>query len=166
MMKKRLFLRANMSNRRSPVKLDEGAVQIEFILSVLTVLFIIFAMWELIMIVHTMNVLSDAAKEGVRYAIVHGEKNDPAYQSGPGSTTAIAQVVNDYAKLSFNDISAMTVRVCYAPAAGTTGFPCVSGGTNELLNIVRVEVQYDFLPYTALPFRPTLRAASEGRIVY
>lgn len=160
------FRNTKMRGQLPPGKRDEGAVQIEFILSVLTVLFIIFAMWELIMIVHTMNVLSDAAKEGVRYAIVHGEKNDPAYQSGPGSTTAIAAVVNDYAKLSFNDISAMTVRVCYAPAAGTTGFPCSSGGTNELLSIVRVEVEYNFLPYTALPFRPTLRAAAEGRIVY
>lgn len=165
-MKKHVIEDANMKGQPPRSRRDRGAVQIEFVLSILTVLFVMFAMWELIMIVHTMNVLSDAAKEGVRYAIVHGEKNDPAYQSGPGSTTAITQVVSGYAKLSFHDISAMTVRVCYAPAAGTTGFPCVSGGTNELLSIVRVEVEYNFLPYTALPFRPTLRAAAEGRIVY
>jgi len=165
-MKKHVIEDANMKGQPPRSRRDRGAVQIEFVLSIMTVMFVLFAIWELIMIVHTMNVLSDAAKEGVRYAIVHGEKNDPAYQSDPGNVTAIKNVVRDYARLSFQDVPLTAIQVCYAPAAGTTGFPCVSGGTNELLNIVRVEVEYNFLPYTALPFRPTLRAAAEGRIVY
>jgi len=141
---------------------DRGAVQIEFILSILTVLFVMFAMWELIMIVHTMNVLSDAAKEGVRYAIVHGNRNTNC--SGPVSTpectdpdptgTRVAAVVLDYAQYSLHDISAITVNVTYPD------------GGNVPPNRVRVTVAYDFVPYTALNFRPTLRGAAEGRIVF
>ena len=147
--------------RRSRFPRARGAGQIEFILSILTILFLIFAMWEVIMIVYTMNVISDAAKEGVRYAIVHGGGNVNC--SGPNPTpectnpdpaaTRVIDVVKDYARFSLHDTSAITVNVTYfdtlieAPAR------------------VRVEVAYTFIPYTALNLRPTLRAAGEGRIV-
>jgi Flp pilus assembly protein TadG len=136
-------------------------VQIEFILSFLVVMFLIFGMWEMIMVMHTMNVLSDAAKEGVRYAIVHGDRNNSGYQSSSADVTAIEQVVRDYAKLSLHDISAISVNVCYPPASGSG-----CDGSNAAPNRVRVDVAYAFVPYTALNIRPTLHAAAEGRIVY
>ena len=49
-----------------------GATQIEFILTIITIFFVMFWMWELILMTYTMNVLADAAKEGVRTAIVQG----------------------------------------------------------------------------------------------
>lgn len=61
---------------------EEGQGQIEFVLSILTIMFTIFWTWEVVLAVYTYNVLSDAAKEGVRYAIVHGSNN--VYCSGPG----------------------------------------------------------------------------------
>src|SRR5260370_27981377 len=45
---------------------DRGAAQIEFALTILTIVFVMFWMWELVMMTYTMNVLSDSAKEGVR----------------------------------------------------------------------------------------------------
>lgn len=141
---------------------DRGAVQIEFVLSILIVLFVMFAMWELIMVVHTMNVLSDAAKEGVRYAVVHGSRNincsgpaPPPECTDPDITgTRVGAVVLDYAKYSLHDISAITVLVTYPDLCSIP--PCR----------VRVTVSYDFVPYTALNFRPTLHGAAEGRIVF
>lgn len=142
---------------------DKGAVQIEFILSFLTVMFLIFGMWEMIMVVHTMNVLSDAAKEGVRYAIVHGGggstncsgPSPPPECSSPDTTgTRVSAVVRDYAKLSMHDISAITISVTYPD------------GQIIPPSRVRVEVAYAFVPYTALNIRPTLHAAAEGRIVF
>ena len=137
-----------------------GAVQIEFILSILTILFVIFWTWELIMALYTLNVLSDAAKEGVRYAIVHGDGGGtPGRVAAPGPSgptcpcPAIENVVKDYAKYSLQNISAMTVTVTYPDAS------------NAAPSRVRVEVQYNFAPYTALPVTPALRAAAEGRIV-
>ena len=131
-----------------------GAVQIEFILSILVVMFVMFGMWELIMIVHTMNVLSDAAKEGVRYAIVHGSYNTSGAQCGPGNTTPIVQAVTGYAAMSFHDMSAISVNVTYPNGTNTTGDP------------VRVEVYYTFVPYTALNLKPQLSTSAEGKIVF
>jgi len=125
-------------------------------------MFTLFGIWELIMVVHTMNVLSDAAKEGVRYAIVHGGGNMNCSGPSPPETCTnpdpaadkVVAVVKDWARYSFHDISAMGVTVTYPD------------GTTEAPSRVRVEVAYDFVPYTALPIRPQLRAAAEGRIVY
>ncbi len=131
-----------------------GAAQIEFILSIIVIILTIFGIWELIMVTYTMNVLSDAAKEGVRYAIVHGDGNGSGFQSGPGNTSAVEARVTDYARFTLHDISAINIVVTYPD------------GGNTAPNRVRVEVQYNFVPYTAVPVVPLLRAAAEGRIVY
>lgn len=136
-----------------------GAVQTEFMLSILTILFVIFWTWELVMAVYTFNVLSDAAKEGVRYAIVHGSGN--ANCSGPNvpvcpdpSGTSVVDVVNDFAQASLHDISAMTVNVTYPDSTVTPP------------SRVRVTVSYNFIPYIPLPWvPPLLNTAAEGRIV-
>ena len=136
---------------------ENGAVQVEFALTILTILFVMFWMWEMIMVVYTLNVLSDAAKEGVRYAIVRGGNTGGVATpgpSGPGNTTAIENRVKDYAKFSLHDITAIAVSVTYPD------------GSNVAPSRVRVEVAYNFIPYTALPVTPLLRAAAEGRIVY
>ncbi len=137
---------------------DHGAIQVEFALSILTILFVIFFMWELIMAVYTANVLSDAAKEGVRYAIVHGSQGSTSGVanpcSSPGPAAAVQNVVLNYAQLTFHDISAISVNVTYPD--------CDLDPPSR----VRVEVTYSFIPYTALPVNPTLRTAAEGRIVY
>jgi len=142
---------------------SRGAVQIEFVLSFLVIMFLIFGMWELIMIVHTMNVLSDAAKEGVRCAEVRGVWN-PSTKScdaagnpvsvPPPCPSGIDSVVQEYAKYTLHDISAMTVSVTYP------GGSCSTNG-----NRIRVQVNYTFVPYTALKLKPTLSAVAEGRLV-
>jgi Flp pilus assembly protein TadG len=155
------ILRQNRSRRFGRLRRgNRGAVQIEFILSIMVIMFVIFGMWELIMIVHTMNVLSDAAKEGVRYAIVHGSYNTDTYKSGAGTENAVVNYVKNYANLTFHDMSAISVSVTYPDVSGN------DPGGNKAGDKVRVEVAYTFVPYTALNLRPTLRAASEGRIVF
>ena len=143
-------------------KETRGAVQIEFVLSFLTIMFVIFGIWELVMVVYTMNVLSDAAKEGVRYAIVHGGGNINCSGPNPPDTCTnpdvpadnVVNMVKDWARYSFHDISALNVVVTYPD------------GTTEAPARVRVQVVYDFIPFTALPVRPALSAVAEGRIVY
>ncbi|MBI4166063.1 MAG: pilus assembly protein [Acidobacteria bacterium] len=136
-------------------------MQIEFVLSFLTIMFVIFGIWELIMVVYTMNVLSDAAKEGVRYAIVHGGGNINCSGPNPSVTCTnpdpaadnVVALVKDWAQYSFHDIAALNVTVSYPDS------------TSEAPGRVRVEVVYDFIPFTALPIRPALSAVAEGRIV-
>ena len=61
---------------------SRGQAQVEFILSILFVMLFTFGMLEMVLLVYTYNVLADSAKEGVRYAIVHGTHS--ATCSGPG----------------------------------------------------------------------------------
>jgi hypothetical protein len=63
-------------------------------------------------------------------------------------------VVKDWARYTFHDISALTVTVTYPDS------------TSEAPARVRVQVVYTFIPFTALPISPALGAVSEGRIVY
>jgi len=162
-LKPMMHRRQSQRTRRDPLlRGTRGAAQIEFILSFLTIIFVMFGIWELVMVVHTMNVLSDAAKEGVRYAIVHGGgnincsgPNPPTSCTNPDPTaTKVVAVVKDWAKYSLHDISAINVTVTYPD------------NMTEPPGRIRIEVAYNFLPYTALPITPTLRAAAEGRIVY
>jgi hypothetical protein len=138
---------------RSPVCSPRGAVQLEFILTIMTIMFVMFWMWELVMMTYTMNVLSDSAKEGVRYAIVHGLEGSTACSGSP-DTTAIVSRIQDFAKMSLHDMSAMTVTVTYQGSCNLPG------------NWVRVVIAYPFVPYINLPVNYTLHATSEGRIVF
>ncbi|HEV2494256.1 MAG TPA: TadE family protein [Terriglobia bacterium] len=169
---------------------DDGQGQIEFVLSILTIMFTIFWTWEVVLAVYTYNVLSDAAKEGVRYAIVHGSNNQ--YCSGP-----LAGSVNDGNGQCVNtgtapqiptppscgmsaalgtDTSAANVQSvvkCYAalslqPSGSINGMTVTVGypqGDNNALSQVNVTVHYQYVPFLALPITPTLNVASSGRIV-
>jgi hypothetical protein len=60
---------------------DEGSMLIEFSLSIWTLFLVTFLIFEFCMAVYTYSVLGNAAREGVRYAIVHG--TDSSSCSGP-----------------------------------------------------------------------------------
>lgn len=140
---------------------ERGQAQIEFALSIMAVLITVFASWELLMAMYTASVLADAAKEGVRYAIVHGSGSTLC--SGPNLSAPCAydapadevvKTVKNYAKASLHDVSAISVNVTYPD------------GSNEPPNRVQVAVTYTYVPYIQLGFftpRFTTRAA--GRIV-
>src|SRR5258708_4499914 len=82
---------------------ESGQALIEFALNALFLLLLIVGFLELVLMVHTYNVLADSAKEGVRYAIVHGSANTGG--CGPASCAAITGapgtgVVKTYAQYS------------------------------------------------------------------
>lgn len=137
-----------------------GQAMVEFLLSFVVVMICVFACFETIMLLYSYNVLAGAAKEGVRYAIVHGSNSGS--QAGPSSggssdcTTNVAPVQNavtNFSRLTFHDISAMTVNVCYLD------------GNNVAPSRVQVTIQYTYKPFFAVPLAPTINAAAEGRIV-
>lgn len=141
---------------------EEGQANVEFVLSLMGFLFVIFCSWELLMAMYTVSVLGDAAKEGVRYAIVNGS-TPPHIQcsNASGGTSCSTDPFNvkgrvlDYAKASGHDISALTVNVSYPD------------GTNDVPNRVIVNVTYTYVPYISLSFfHPTVTTSSEGRIVF
>ena len=133
---------------------------IEFALSIWTLFLLTFLIFEFCMTVYTYSVLGNAAREGVRYAIVHG--SDSAACSGPGSgctdTTGsnVSAVVKSYATLTFHDIGGMTVT------------PSWPDGKSTPSSRVIVSVSYPYISYLVLPgfTAPNMQIRAEGRIVF
>ena len=137
---------------------QRGSNIIEFTLTITVILFMIFWIFEIIMVMWTYSVMADAAREGVRYAIVHGSHN--AFCSGgPGggcdpTANKVKTKVGEYTGLSFHDTSAMNVAVNYLD------------GNNHPGSRVQVTITYTYVPYISLPWTsPTLHITSEGRIM-
>ncbi len=134
----------------------EGQASVEFILSIMVFVFLFMWSWELVMLTYTYSVLADSAKEGVRYAIVHGSGNSDC--SGPGCADStgsnVTSVVRTYARDCFHDISGMTVTVTYPDKSSAAP------------GRVRVVVRYAYRSYFSLAWSlPTINAAAEGRIL-
>ena len=150
--------------RRSGRHGEKGQTLVEFALSVVLVMLLIVGSIELIVMVYTYSVLADSAKEGVRYAIVHGTGLGATNCSGPGgggvtctdsSAANVKTAVKNFASLSFHDTSAMTISPTYPDASSVAP------------NRVRVTVSYIYQPIFGLGW-PTLtvNAAAEGRIAF
>jgi hypothetical protein len=164
------------NDRRSRIcrlRACRGQALVEFALVALMLILLILSMLELIGMMHTYSTLADAAKEGVRYAIVHGSRN--SFASGPtcpcadidgpaapfGVTPGYGSgygVVKTFAKYSMHDISGMTVTVTYPDTANAPA--------NQAPNRVQVVVAAPFAPFFNLGWPTiTVNAAAEGRIM-
>jgi hypothetical protein len=132
---------------------------IEFIASIVFLIVVIAWIVQFIVVIYTYVLLAAAAKEGVRYAVVHGSRNESAARSGPdtGSTsdcaTNIDAVVNAVHRVAA--YPGMTVTVCYLD------------GNNAPAKQVRVTLSYPILAMFTLGWTPpAIKAAAQGRIVY
>src|SRR5437660_6584283 len=106
-------------------KRDNGQALVEFALTILFIFLLFIGMLQIIMLMYAYNTLADAAKEGVRYAIVHGTGNTNC--SGPGITGQVTctdpsapypkvqQAVLNFAAVSFQNISLNDITVNYNP---------------------------------------------------
>jgi Flp pilus assembly protein TadG len=146
------------------LKCEKGQALIEFALTILFVMLFFVAFIELIMMFYTYNVLADSAKEGVRYAIVHGSKSGSPSTASTGSCspvstfpTSICIAVVNYARLSLHNPTAMTVTATYPDPAPA----------NQPPKRVKVDVSYPYQPFFDLGWPTiTVRASSYGRIMY
>src|SRR5216684_4538436 len=166
------------SSVKRRVRSDRGQAMIEFALVILMLFVMVLSIVEMIFFVSTYNVLANSAKEGVRYAIVHGANNSqpsgptcpcadidgppapsgtiPGYGSGYG-------IVKSFAQYSMHDVtgSQMTVTVTYGPADTPAITPL-----NKTPNRVQVVVAYPYKPFFGLGWPTvTVNAAAEGRIM-
>ena len=136
----------------------------EFALTIVMVIIVLFGAIEMTLMIYTYDVLADAAKEGVRYAIVHGTGVGAANCSGPGgggvtctdsTGSNIRTAVSKYTSLSFHDSTAMTV---------TPTFP---DSSSVAPSRVRVTISYVYQPFLSIAWTTmTINAAAEGRFVF
>jgi hypothetical protein len=164
------------SSSKRRLRSDRGQATIEFALVIIFLMVMVVSILEMVLFMHTYNVLADSAKEGVRYAIVHGKNNSqpsgptcpcpdidgppappgtiPGYGTGKG-------VVKTYGQYSLHDTSGMTVTVTYGPADTPPVTPL-----NKAPNRVQVVVSYPYQPFFGLGWPTiTVNAAAEGRIM-
>lgn len=127
-------------------KEDRGALQVEFALTILTVLVVVFMLIEMSSAIYAYTVLSEAANEGLRYAIVHSSDAD--------LITNTTNKVTGYAGLSLHDMSGLAVVVSTPDGQTPPGR-------------VQVTVTYPYVPYVSfLTSPPTMHTYAEGRMVY
>lgn len=120
---------------------EEGATVVEMALSMIILLTILFGLIEMCLALYTYHYVSDAAREGTRYAIVHGST---CTVSGVSCTVTASQIQTYVQNLGYPGIttSAMTVTTTYSayPAGGT----CVAAGCNGPGDRATVTAQYKF----------------------
>jgi hypothetical protein len=134
---------------------------VEFLASAVFLVVTIAWTVQLIVMIYTWVVMAAAAKEGVRYAVVHGSKNDSGSQAGPSSGSAfcatsgveVAAVITAVRRAA--NYPGMTVTVCYPD------------GNNKPASRVTVNASYPFATLFTLGFTPpTIRSSAQGRIVF
>jgi Flp pilus assembly protein TadG len=140
----------------------KGQAQVEFVLSILFVMLLIFGMLELILLLYTYNVLADSAKEGVRYGVVHGTESATCSGPGGGGVTCtdsgaanVQSAVTNFAVYSLHSTATMVVTVTYPDSSS------VAPGR------LTVHVSYPYQPFFGLGWPiVTVNAAAEGRIIF
>jgi Flp pilus assembly protein TadG len=142
-----------------------GQAAVEFALTIGILVFLLVGMLELTMFVYTYSVLADAAKEGVRYAIVHGASVS-GLTSGDTSSTpwptcqtkatgSLLTTVQTFAVASLHSASTMNIYACYPD------------GSNKPGSAVQVSVSYLYQPLFGLGWpKVTVSANSAGRIMF
>ena len=137
---------------------EQGSVAIEGAVSLMVLIVITVGFLELCVMSYTYSVMAESAREGVRYAIVHG--TDSSSCSGPstGCDATAANVKSDVAAYAANfstQLSNMVVTVSYPDG--------VSTGTSR----VQVSISETYQPTFHVPgLTPTLTFTSAGRILY
>lgn len=157
-----------LAGNRRELRSDRGQSSVEFALTIVFMVVVLVSMLELTMFIYTYSVLADAAKEGVRYAIVHGASGTDA--SGPTSDTAsstpwptcntpatgsLLSTVRTYAAASLHSAATMNIYACYPD------------GNNKPGSAVQVSVNYPYQPLFGLSWpQVNVHANSAGRIMF
>ena len=136
---------------------NKGMALVEFALVAFVLFIVIFGIVEMGRMLLVYTTLTNAARGGVRYAMVHGSDRAGSGVNGPSSTGATTNVQN-------------TVTALASAGALNTGNLVVHvnylDGTNTPGSRVSVTAMYPYDPFTALPLSVNLSSVSEGVITF
>ncbi|MDE1155947.1 MAG: TadE/TadG family type IV pilus assembly protein [Acidobacteriaceae bacterium] len=145
------------ANRRSVARSDEGNTTIEFAASAMVILLSMIGIMEISRAMYVNHFVANAAREGMRYAIVRGsgwQGTACAAASSP-SCTASSSDVSKYVLSTVTpgiDPTQLVITASW-PGIGADGTACdTSNGNNSAGCAVSVTVTY---PYTILLPIPT-----------
>jgi Flp pilus assembly protein TadG len=137
---------------------EEGSSAVEFTLTFMVFFTLVLGIMEVCMMCYTYAVLEDAAREGVRYAIVHGSDSSSCQGPSTGCDSTAASVKSDvstYAQSFAGNLSNMVVTVSYPD------------GTSTVLSRVQVSITQSYTSVFKVPgFNQSVTVSSSGRILY
>jgi Flp pilus assembly protein TadG len=124
---------------------QRGSVIVEFGLSFLVFLFALYGVMEFGRIVACYNILAGAAREGARYASVHGSSSGSA-----ASASDVQTFVRNWAVGM--DSSSVAVTTTWTPGNGPGG-------------VVKVSASYTVTPFTGLILTSGMNVKSSSQMV-
>jgi Flp pilus assembly protein TadG len=127
-------------------KRERGSVMVESGLTLVVMMFVIFGLMEFGRMVWAYNLLSHAAREATRYAMVHGRNSTQPATAADITSVAKGQAVG-------LDPASMSVNVSWIP-------------DNKPGSAVKVDLQYTFSAATHLTGSGTLGAISQVIITH
>jgi Flp pilus assembly protein TadG len=140
------------SNPRRVDTREHGQAAVEFALVVVSLVIVLISILEMTMFVYTYVALTNLAKEGVRYAVVHGSS-----AANPSASSDVAKWVNTrFGSTSLHQLSGNNISVTYP-----------DGNSNSPGSRVQVTVRYPYQPIFGLRWASvTISANSVGRIMF
>jgi Flp pilus assembly protein TadG len=136
-----------LNHPSNPLAEENGSALIEMAVTFPALFALLFCFMEMCLAFYSHEIISEIAREGARYAMVHGA-------SCPNSTSATCEAtasqVNTWVSaLDTPNIGGGTIAVatCYIPSAGGA---CSTIGSEAVGNTVQVKVTYTFpihMPY-------------------
>lgn len=154
--------------RNKGIAREDGSVLVELAVTCTLLTTLVFGVFEMCLGLYAYNVVSNTARQGSRWAIVHGSescKNTPNLTDCNATPGEIRSYV---ASLGFLNISSSDVTVSWLGATtsgspATTTWSACATRCNEPGNEVQVTVTY---PYTLnIPFKQTLNLTSSSTLV-
>jgi Flp pilus assembly protein TadG len=145
-----------VGRHRMGVRSDEGATLVEFALSCSILCMMLFGIIEVSLAVYTYDFVSEAARDGARYAIVRGIKcaGMTDCNATPAQIQTHVQSLN-YPAINTGNLTVTTTWLSAAAAPPNMVWSSCSGaGCNKIGNAVNVQVQYPF--QFNVPFSPVL----------
>ncbi|MGC9199920.1 MAG: TadE/TadG family type IV pilus assembly protein [Acidobacteriaceae bacterium] len=149
-------------SRRDPRCGEDGSASVEMALSMFILLSVLIGVFEVCLALYSYHYVSEAAREGSRYAIVHGST---CTVSGISCTVTAAQIQSYVQNLGYPGINPSNMIVTTTWSAYPVGESCVAVGCNGPGDLVTVSAQYSF--NLAIPFvnRSALSLTSTSSMV-
>jgi hypothetical protein len=134
---------------------------VEFALVIVFVFLLFVSILQMILLMYAYNTLADAAKEGVRYAIVHGTGLGAANCSGPGTVASVTPAVACADLPGAKVVTAVIGGTGCAPTCGlaSLSFQNISSTNNLCSSATGNSVNVCYDPSNANTSNPTFGSA-------
>lgn len=140
MMRHRKHTTRGRGGRRGRLSEERGQSLVEFVIALPVLLVIVFGIIEFATAWRTYQIITNAAREGARVAVVASTPPDPS------PTGTVQTTVRNYMTNSNLDLSKATITLTCADPGGTlVGAACDPNSQAGFSEGVRVDYQHDFV---------------------